>query len=903
MTIRSATRSGFAVWLFLWLTLFPRESPAQLPDLPELPRDPPSPFPGEAMDLPLLPAPGGDQVRALPTRKVVILRDGPSWWFDRFADETAAELESLARESYDVTIENIDAGNDREALVDAMNRSLGDPTTDLIIAAGYVATQEALALPPEARTRAVLGGAVEFLDYLESAISPEGTSKLPNYSFITEPRRIEADLATLRELSGEQRILVLVEGRVYRTIPDEGQREREKRRIEESTGTRLTLVLVGGDTATEVLRDVPTTPAPVYVSLLPSLPPEEREELFARLAERGQLALSMVGYADVERGALAGLSPDNASTVTKRAALNAHQVLLGIDPTVLPVYLPVEDRLVINRATAETAGWSPDYETALVAEFIDGDEEEAGEALTLERAMEIAACGNVEIRIQREQERISRSDLAQVEALRRPTATIQLEHGFTDYTDRINPILTPDHLNAGTYGLELRQSLYNNNLRSNLGSAVETVAAEKLNTRSRKLDAMESAGLAFLNYLATRSLWQIQKENLRLTENNLQLARLRVSIGAVEAAEVFRWDQDVAASRASVFAAEADRGRARVELNRILGQPREKRWSFEDIPLEDDDTYFLDNVLSDFIENRDDALRFGEFLREVSVPASPELAAFDYLISARGIQVDRVERDYFLPEIAGLIRYQRVGQGNERLAFRTQGETFAGVSLSYNLYEGGLRDAELVGQEALVRQVAAQRERALQQIEQRALNAYFGLFSEHPGIRLSRRALVAAEKNYEAVRTKYAQGAASILDLLDAQSSLLRRRQEEAISVYSFLQEVISMQRSIAWFEHERNDAERQEWTRMFARYMEEGTLCIPPTPLPDRNRQVKEEIATAITREAGGCPPSSSSLHPTADEPSVEVRPAPVSPPRPETVAKPVRNQLFRRILERESR
>lgn len=891
-----------AIWLaiMVFCCLTGKELPAQnpLPDLPDIsPRDPTI----KSLDSLLPPLPPLDQMpapmpeRARPTRKVVIIRDDISWYFDTFADKVKAELEKLSIDSYELTIEDFCAKGDNALLAKKLNSALAAADTDLVIAAGYIATSRALNLPAAQRNRPVLGGAVEFSDMLEKSISPEGTSNVANYSFITNPQRVAADIEALQNISEQNRIYAVVDRSMFYASGRADKITEERRVVERKYGVDIEILAVDGSVS-NILSAIPSGAKAVYISILPSLPPKERQRLFEALAKRGHITHSMVGLPDVRIGAMAGLAPDNSDAIAKRAALNAHQILLGIDPRVLPVYLPVEDRLIINGESARLAGWYANYEIALTAEFLKEDGGESGEELTLEKVMEMAAVGNIDVKIQKEEEVISREDLRKAESVQRPTVKLALQQSFTEYFDRINPLQTPDYLHAGKYGLELRQSLFNDTIRSNIGSALESVAAARLNTRSEKLDAMESAGVAFLNYLAARSLWKIQKENLRLTENNLQLARLRVNIGAVEASETFRWEQDAASSRAEVFQAEADRDNARIDLNRIMGEPREKVWRFVDIELEDKDTYFMDDALIRHIRYQDDGFRFGDFLRKIAVPASPELAAFDFGLSAQGIELCRVERSFFLPEIAGLFSFHRVGQGTDMINYTTQGEKFAGVTLSLPLYEGGFRQAERSGQKAVIRQLAAQRERALQLIEQRALTSFNGIFSEHPNIRLSRRALVSAEKYYASTREKYAQGAATILNLLDAQSALLRQRQKANLAVYSYLQQVVQMQRSIAWFEFEKNANQKKQWSNMLATYMTSEVLEMPKSAKPDPNKDFMEKRAEGIVHSAAEC------IVEPKETPTVTAKPAriqavPVTTEEPDTVPKR-RSGMLKRIF-----
>ena len=792
---------------------------------------------------------GGDS-KPLPERKVVIIRDGESWYFDSLAEQTRAELEKLAEGIYNISFADYEGGNDSEKIAELISQALANPDTDLILAAGSVVTQQTIVLDDAERVRPILGGAVQFSDILDSAISEEGTSKIPNYSFITNPRRLTADFRMLRQLTGETNVHAVITRRILDHLPES---ESTRESIESAAGVRIQLVPVSGS-ASSMLAAIPANAKVVYVSILPELPPAERKKLFAGLAERGVRSMSMVGVSDVKLGAMAGLAPDNEAIVGRRAALNAHQMLLGIETSKLPVYLPVEDRLVINMASAERAGWSPDYETALTADFVEERTARAQgeEILHLEMAMRIAAQASADVLIQREQEEIARNRLQQSKTFRRPQVDINLQQSITDYSSRIDPMFTPGRANQGSYGLELRQILFNDAVRSDIAAARENVAAERLNYRSIQLDAMEMAGTAFLNYLAAQSLWRIQKENLRLTENNLQLARLRVGIGAAEEAETYRWEQDAASSRATLFQFEADRENARVELNRILARPRQQRWQFTDITVADDETYFLNNVLMRVLHNQEDMRQFGEFLRKVAVPASPELASFDYGLAAQGIRVEQAERTYFLPEVSAFGGLSQVGQSTDTTNYDTQGEATAGVQLTFPLYEGGLKKARLEGEKALVRQLLAQRERALQQIEQRALAALHGIGSQHPNIRLSRRALEAAVKNFDSVRSKYSQGAASILDLLDAQSALLGQRQQAALAVYSYLQEIVRMQRAVAWFEFDKSDAEKNEWEKMLTGYMGSGELMVPDVVKPSAADDATRPRAVQVVSELG---------------------------------------------------
>ena len=56
----------------------------------------------------------------------------------------------------------------------------------------------------------------------------------------------------------------------------------------------------------------------------------------------------------------------------------------------------------------------------------------------------------------------------------------------------------------------------------------------------------QDAALAYLTVLRTKTARRIQKDNLKLTRSNLDLAAARESVGYALRDEVFRWEAEVA---------------------------------------------------------------------------------------------------------------------------------------------------------------------------------------------------------------------------------------------------------------------------------------------------------------------------------------------------------------------
>ncbi|MDA7866466.1 TolC family protein [Verrucomicrobia bacterium] len=755
---------------------------------------------------------------AVPEFRIAVVRDDDSWYFDAMVANFISELEPLAKGNYEVTIdERFNAKGDFSTVPDLIREVMADPTIDLVYTGGVAATEIAATLPDSERVKPVIGGALQMVDITWMPISEEGASEIPNYTFITNPQRVEADLKLLQRLVSPETVHILIDEPIveYLSILDKGTAHFESL-------LELDLVVTGaGLTAAETLESLPEGIEAAYVTLLPRMVDSERKALFRGLAERGIPTVSMYGLLDVELGALGGMEPDSHSAVARRIALNIHQLLLGVKTGNLPVYLPVQDRMVINMETARLTGWSPSYRLSLEASFLNPEPKISTRPLTLEDAMARARDSNARVRIAREDPVIRKQESLVTRGNLLPSTDLISRFGGSRFSDITNPLLTPSYANQGSLGIQLRQLLYSDTVISAYRAQKRAVKSAEFQLESMQLDAIFDAVGAYLDVLGARALRTIEQNNLSLTENNLSLAKLRKEIGAAEPAELFRWERDQARNRGALIQRDYQVKNAMIALNQVMGTPREQVWNLTDIDLENDQMYFLGDEVYSLIQNLDKFERFGMFLMQYSVLASPELASFDFGLIGQGILLRQKKRQYFVPDIALSASADRVSSKSSFQGLDGQNETTVGIEMSFPLFTGGARRAALKKQEAELRQLNEQREQAVQQIELAALSAKNNIGQTHPSIRLNRLSLDSAEKLYRSVLQKYSVGATDYLKLLDAQQALLEQQQQASLAVYRYLLEIHRVQRAIAWFEFDKTDAEKDSWLGLLTEFLE----------------------------------------------------------------------------------
>ncbi|MEM7383351.1 MAG: TolC family protein, partial [Verrucomicrobiota bacterium] len=512
----------------------------------------------------------------MPAYRIAVVKDGDSWYFDAAIERLRKELKALAEDRYTFEFKTLNAGHDPVKVRTLLRQASADPSVHVLYASGVMATENAKRMAKAERTKPILGGAVQFSD-TAGLISPEGTSSVPQFTFITEPKRVSADLALLKRLTGEKTIHVAIDRLVY----SEFDRFDEARRVmEQVLGVRLAIHTINA-TAAEALSVIPENAKALYMGVQPRMAKEDRRALYEKLAERGTVTVTMLGPEELELGAMAGQAPNNQAAISRRAALNIHQMLQGVPTANLPVYLPVQDQLFINAATARTTGWSPTYELALEANLINEESRFQGAPITLEEAMDRAARNNADVLVAQEEEQIQQQNVRIARSSLLPQASVEATRNGSRFFDRISS-QAADYSHAGSYGLQLRQVLFNDELATNARAQQRSAAAASLDRFSSQLDAIDAAAAAYLNVLSARSLYHIEKDNLRLTQNNLQLSKLRTEIGSTEPSEVFRWEQDAARAKAQLLQRETDRANAVVAFNRTIGEARESQWNFTD---------------------------------------------------------------------------------------------------------------------------------------------------------------------------------------------------------------------------------------------------------------------------------------------------------------------------------
>ncbi len=696
-----------------------------------------------------------------------------------------------------------DAGWDPNRIDGALAKALQDLETDLVLVTGSLGTVAAAGMK---LSKPVVSAFLQRADLYPLPYSGEDRPPLDNLVLMVQSHRAAREVEVFRSLADFETLLVLVG---EEEMPFLGMAEPQLGEVPETAGLRLEVVSVSPD-VDSTLASLPAGAEAAYLTALPRLSPSARKRLIDGLTEKRVATFSTLGHPDVEVGAFAGLTPDTRQQVVRRVALNISRLIRGEETTDLPVLVRTDSRLLINARTAAELGTPVSPQTRIFASILHEESlEQQVQGLTLAEALQLAAEQNTILSIQdavtataRENVGIAKSNLLPQLGLDMSALATDAEIAFT------NAGVSTDGSVRGS--LALRQMIYDDRSVSDYKSAKKVAVSSEHDLETVRLDVVADAGRAYVILARSNAFLEVDLQNLRLSEDNLELAILREEVGYSGRDEVLRWQAVVADNRSAVLVGAQDVEVARIELNQILSVDQGQTWMLQEIPVDPDSFTFLEGRMASVFGKPQmwTAVRTG--FSTVARENSPEIRALDELYGAQQIQVGRAKRAWYLPSFsAGASYSDEIVKGDTTIpGFGNDFYTFT-IDLSYPVFEGGRKASESAISKMVLEGIDRELDLAHELVERRTRTALRRVESSFPRIRFSEQSSEAATANLVIVQDKYAEGIVNITDLLSAQTGKFTSDRLVVVSVHEFLLDLIELQRALSWFEAEQTAGER----------------------------------------------------------------------------------------------
>lgn len=754
---------------------------------------------------------------------VATLTDGPQSRAMLSMALVEREVRALVREEFDVRFpadKALDGGWTQEGIRNALQQLLTDPDVDIIIARGVVSSHEAAKLPN--LTKPVIATVVPDLE-VQGFPFEGGVSGKRNFVYLSNLRGIETDFETLDAVVNPTHIAVLIDELINSAIPELVAVKPPE--LESELGVRVSVVPVG-DSWEAGVAAIPEDADAVYVAPLLRLDETKTQQLANALIERRLPSFSSIGRGELPLGFLLAASGRVGDDVrlARRIALDLQQLLLGEPAASIKVDFRETQRLAINMRTARALGFTPRYAVLADAEQLYDDEAARAPELTIAEAMAAAVENNLGLSVSRLNPAIAGADVLGARSVLLPQLGIAGDYTRID-ADRASPLFQSER--SASVNLSASQVVYSADAWAGYRIAQYLQDAESEALRGAILDVVGRAAEGYLQVLRARALESVQRSNLEVTRQNLELSQVRESIGISGRADVLRWESQIASDRQNLIAAEASRRAAITALNQTLNRSLNLDFKSSEDDLAESIAIFEGPRFRTFIDNAAVWETFQDFQVMEALANSPELKEVDRLLDAQASEVTAAQRRYYLPELSlaagGGSVLSRSGAGSDLSGTGLDDESWnVGLVAQWPLFTSGALKSRLSKARLQRRQIERQRAAVEEQIQARVRIALHQASGSFPAIELSSDAARAAIENLALVTDAYSKGAVSVTDLIDAQNAALAAELRAAEARYAYLIDLVEILRSTSDFSLLVDPASSPIWFDRVERFFKE---------------------------------------------------------------------------------
>jgi outer membrane protein len=283
---------------------------------------------------------------------------------------------------------------------------------------------------------------------------------------------------------------------------------------------------------------------------------------------------------------------------------------------------------------------------------------------------------------------------------------------------------------------------------------------------------------AYYNVLMAKKALDITETNVARLSTYRDAAEKRLKVGEVTKTVLLRAEGELSGARADKVKAQNGLAFTKAQLVRIVGIDAD--FSLKESPVQETSVLSLPELQSTAFSERSDLKSL-----ELQNKLAEEQVSY-----AKGA---------FWPNLGIAGVYQKADQDPTSASLNHE-SLYAGLSLSFPFFEGGLRKSEL--QEAQIRQKQAtlQYEDLKKTIGLEVESAYLDLLTQKEALTYLKDQLAFAEDNYRAVSRQFEVGLADSINVIDANTLLVSAERGFTEAAYMYQVAILRMKQVTGTF-------------------------------------------------------------------------------------------------------
>jgi outer membrane protein len=334
-------------------------------------------------------------------------------------------------------------------------------------------------------------------------------------------------------------------------------------------------------------------------------------------------------------------------------------------------------------------------------------------------------------------------------------------------------IIQPDE--ATSWGLRLDESLsISGRELTALSISKENIVKNRLDLHAVREEYMLNVAFAYYDFLRARKALDIAGANLERLTKYRNAAEKRLKVGEVTKTALLRADGELSGAQSDYVKAKNTLELSRAVLARIVGIKMD--FQLKEAPLMD----IKISSISSFLES--------------ALSGRADLKSLEIQKKMAEEQVQFTKGSYW-PSLALSGVYAAADQSPTPQTLNRE-SIYAGVTLNFPLFEGGLRAAEVREAKAKERQSTLIYDDVKKSIEVEVQSAYLEIMTQKGVLKFLEDQLSFARDNFRAVSKQFEFGLSESIEVIDANTLLVSSERKLADAVYSYQLSLLRMQKA-----------------------------------------------------------------------------------------------------------
>ena len=630
-----------------------------------------------------------------------------------------------------------------------------------------------------------------------------GKSGMQNFTYIWGSQDFEKELEQFNQLYSINNLAILVDAASALTF-----NQQKARNVIDSLQQALSIsleVVPVTDDITGSLSALPQGTDAVYLTNLYGKTSGDIKKISDELKQRKLPSFSS-SKLHVDNGILACISDENDINQTiRKLAIMIDDALGGAPLSEMSVLINYKQEFFLNMQTARDIEFSPPFDILFTANLIK-EENEQLPTYSLQEIMEQSLEANLDIKISYKDIELAEQDIRSARSGVLPALDLSFS-GVQINSERANAAFAqPERQLSGD--LAFSQLLFSEEAIASIKIAQYLKKAQEYDTELDVLNVLLDTYLEYFQVLSAKTDLLIQEENLSNSKTNLELAKIRVSVGSASNADIYRWESEVASAMQTVVQAQATLITTKLRLNTFLANTLPSEFDIADVTI-DGGVYedFSRGPWAELVKTPADLKEIMEFMVLEALQGNPNKKIL--LENLRAAERRRLQNQRLLytPTVAFQASTTQVlDRGGEGSTEVPGGLEFfdnswqLGLSLRYPIFQGNARRVNLQRATVQLEQLNYSRQRLDLDLELAVRSSILQVLNTTTNIDFSKVASDNAQLNFELVQNNYRQGTVTITQLIDAQRAALQARLNYALSIYNYMQAQLQFEFAVGSF-------------------------------------------------------------------------------------------------------